>query len=106
MNQDPILQHHQAVHVMVSCVAEAVRSATKIPESVSVQIREIPMDLDQERVRVPRSAVTMWNAVDRRCALTESVCVRQRIRVTVASKEVEVEEEEEDAVVDAEVFWK
>merc|ERR1719283_792308 len=91
---------------MASCAAAAARFATKRPESVSVQTPETPMVLDRERerVRAQRSAVTMLSVEDLRCALTVSVSVTQRIRMTADSKEVEVEVDLVDAVEDAEVF--
>merc|ERR1719295_1961861 len=93
---------------MASCAAATVKFATKRPEFVSVQTPETLMVLDRERerVRVQRSAVTMSSAEDLRCALTVSVFVRPRIRMTADSKEVEVEVDLVDAVEDAEVFWK
>merc|ERR1719295_2407754 len=94
---------------MAWCAAATVKFATKRPESVSVQTPETLMVLDRERerVRVRRSAVTMSSVEDLRCALTVSVSVRQRIRMTADSKEVEVDLVDlEDAVEDAEVFWK
>merc|ERR1719204_13872 len=95
---------------MASCAAATVKFATKRPEFVSVQTPETPMALDRERerVRVQRSAVTMSSVEDLRCALTVSVSVRQRIRMTADSKEVEVDLEVDlvGAVEDAEVFWK